>query len=256
MKTRVLIAGYGQTAVHLEIQGPVMASFSREVQAARHLVDTLRQAGHSVDYVTATAAATDFPETMAELKRYDVVLLGDISADTLLLHPEGVFNCTMRPNRLKLIREFVSAGGGFLMTGGWFAFQGIGGSGRYHLTPIEEILPVSIYPFDDRVESPEGEQPAVERADHPILAGVPQEWPHFLGHNRLSPKPGGETVMTIQGDPFLVVGRYGRGRTAAFASSAAPHWAGTKEYTEWTGCARFWSNLVEWLGSEERAGDR
>ena len=47
-------------------------------------------------------------------------------------------------------------------------------------------------------------------------------------------------------DAFLVLGEYGRGRAAAFASSPGPHWGGMKEYLSWKGHDKFWCNLVEW----------
>jgi uncharacterized membrane protein len=179
------------------------------------------------------------------------VLLGDISADTLLLKPDAVFASTTSVNRLKLIREYVSLGGGFLMAGGWFSFQGIGGKGRYHETPIEEILPVAIRPYDDRVETPEGAAPMARLPEHPILKDLPRDWPPFLGYNRLKAKDAGETVMTIRDDPFLVTGRHGKGKTAAFASSLAPHWGGLRECIEWEGYARFWRNVIDWLTAAE-----
>ncbi len=252
MGKNILIAGYGQTVVYTELQGPIQSSFSREVMAAGHFAELLRSEGHTVTYLTAAAAAIEFPESLPVLDGYDVVLLGDISADTLLLHPEGVFTSTLRPNRLKLLREYVSWGGGFLMAGGWFSFQGIGGKGGYHRTAVEEILPVTLFPFDDRVETPEGSVPRVVRPDHHILQEVPQQWPPFLGYNRLTPKSDGQTLLAVENDPFLVVGEYGRGRVAAFSSSLAPHWGGVKEYLEWNGYRRFWSNLVEWLASGHR----
>ena len=88
-------------------------------------------------------------------------------------------------------------------------------------------------------------------ADHPILDGVPREWPHFLGYNRLRPRAGGEVLMTIgpDGDPFLAVGSHGAGRVAAIASDCAPHW-GSPAFLEWEHYDRFWNNLIGWLAGE------
>ncbi|MBE3039496.1 MAG: cytoplasmic protein, partial [Chloroflexi bacterium] len=224
MGKTILIAGYGQTVVYTEFQGAIQSSFSRNVTAARHVVAILREHGCTVTYMPANVAADEFPENIASLSTYDALLLGDISADTLLLKPDAVFASTASANRLDLIREYASHGGGFMMTGGWFSFQGISGKGRYHETPVEEILPVSIRPYDDRVETPEGAAPQVRMPEHPILKDLPREWPPFLGYNRLSAKNDSDTIMTIRGDPFLVTGWYGKGKVAAFASSLAPHW--------------------------------
>ena len=40
-------------------------------------------------------------------KKYDIIILSDIGANSLLLHPEVWFNGGTIPNRLKLIEEFV-----------------------------------------------------------------------------------------------------------------------------------------------------
>ena len=45
-------------------------------------------------------------------------------------------------------------GGGLLMIGGYLSFAGIDGKARYHGTPVEDALPVTIAATDDRVEAP------------------------------------------------------------------------------------------------------
>ena len=51
------------------------------------------------------------------------------------------------PNRLKLLRDYVAGGGGLMMIGGYFSFQGINGGARWHKTPVEEVLPVACLPY-------------------------------------------------------------------------------------------------------------
>jgi uncharacterized membrane protein len=249
MEKKILIAGYGQTVVYTEYQGALRSSFAMDVLAANRVVSILREHGCTVTHMAANVAANEFPDGIDSLSGYDVVLLGDISADTLLLKPDAVFSSTTSVNRLDLIREYASRGGGFMMAGGWFSFQGIGGKGRYHETPIEEILPVSIRPYDDRVETPEGAAPQVRLPDHPVLKGLPRNWPPFLGYNRLKAKEQAQVVLTMRDDPFLVTGSYGKGKVAAFASSMAPHWGGLKECVDWEGYAGFWCNVIDWLAS-------
>ena len=71
---------------------------------------------------------------MAELDAYDVVILSDVGANTLLLPPQ-VFELGQRaPNRLKLLREWVNGGGGLLMAGGYLSFQGSRPKANYHDT--------------------------------------------------------------------------------------------------------------------------
>ncbi|MFA6682586.1 MAG: glutamine amidotransferase, partial [Sphaerochaeta sp.] len=101
-------------------------------------------------------AGESFPETLGELKKFDVIILSDIGANTLLLSKKVFVEGKTAPNRLLLIKEWVEGGGGFCMCGGYLSFAGIQGLAKYYRTPIEEILPVSIHTFDDRVETPEG----------------------------------------------------------------------------------------------------
>ena len=57
---------------------------------------------------------------------------------------------------------------------------------------------------------------------HPILEGIPAEWPLFLGYNRIAAKPGAQVLLQVDNDSFLTVGNYGQGRVAAFASDCSP----------------------------------
>ena len=39
---------------------------------------------------------------------------------------------------------------------------------------------------------------------------------------------------------------YGKGKSFAFASDCAPHWA-RKEFMNWEGYGEFFTNMIEWL---------
>jgi uncharacterized membrane protein len=90
-----------------------------------------------------------------------VVILSDIGANSLLLAPDTFERSAVAPNRLAAVEQYVRDGGGLLMIGGYLSFAGIEGKARYHGTPVEAALPVTISPQDDRAERPEGVQPAV-----------------------------------------------------------------------------------------------
>ena len=64
----------------------------------------------------------------------------------------------------------------------------------------------------------------------------------------MTPKVDASVLVTADQDPILVVGSYGKGKTAAFASDCAPHW-GSAEFVEWRQYNQFWQQLVNWLGS-------
>lgn len=217
---------------------------SREFRAA------LEARGWDVDHVTNHDATQTFPTSPELLDAYDVVILSDIGADTLLLHPDTFVHGKRTPNRLRAIAEWVESGaGGFLMIGGYMSFSGFEGKARFHGTPIEELLPVRMLGYDDRVETPEGVTPTVASA-HPAVAGIPDEWPYFLGYNRVN-AIGGTTVLSIGSDPLLVVDDRGSGRVAAFTSDCSPHW-GSPEFMAWPGYAQFWDQLLSWLAGDGR----
>lgn len=209
-------------------------------------VAALTAKGWVVDHIANHRATEAFPSTVEGLEKYDVVILSDIGADTLLLHPDTFVKGERTPNRLTVIDEWVRSGGGFLMVGGYMSFAGFEGKGRYHGTPIEDCLPVDIKGFDDRAERPEGVNPRVDAGEHPVLDGLAGPWPYFLGYNRLKAKPQSEVLLSVEGDPFLVLGARGRGRSAAFASDCSPHW-GSPEFMAWEGYGPFWDQLLSWL---------
>ena len=71
--------------------------------------------GFEVTYLPNHVAATDFPDTAAALADYAAVILSDIGANTLLLHPETFARSVPRPDRVAAIRDYVEAGGGLLV---------------------------------------------------------------------------------------------------------------------------------------------
>jgi uncharacterized membrane protein len=156
------------------------------------------------------------------------------------------------PNRLKLIRDWTASGGGLLMIGGYFSFQGIDGRARWRRTPVEDALPVTCLPYDDRIEAPEGITAEVLQPDHPIVAGLGGAWPSLLGANEVVAKPGATIVARLPveqgGHPLLVTGQHGKGRTMAWTSDIGPHWLPTA-FVEWPGYATLWRQALTWLTS-------
>ncbi len=217
-------------------------------------VAALQEHGWDVTHIPNHLATEEFPWRADDLAAYDVVVLSDIGADTLQLHPDTFVRGQRTPDRLAEIAAYVEAGGGFLMVGGYMSFSGFEGKARFHGTAVERVLPVRMLGFDDRVEAPAGVTPAVRAPEHPILAGMPGEWPYLLGYNRLV-ADGGETLLTVDDDPLLVVDGRGGGRTAAFASDCSPHW-GSPEFMAWSGYGPFWDGLLQWLASGPGAPSR
>jgi uncharacterized membrane protein len=182
------------------------------------------------------------------------------------------------PVQMAHLVDCVRGGSGLLMIGGWESFHGR--LGEYQGSPLAEVLPVAMQTEDDRRNCP---QSCVvwQAADHPLLAGLPWDRPPSIGgFNAIAPKPGAATLLVARefdvrraGDalefsrraesPLLVVGQYGRGRTAALATDVAPHWVGGLvdwgdrrivqqvagaqiEVGNWY--AQFFHNLLDWTG--------
>ena len=127
------------------------------------MIAALRAGDIEVVYQPSHIAANGFPTSKDELRAFDVVILSDIGANTLLLPDRVSVRSERTPNRLSLLSEFVGEGGGLLMVGGYLTFQGIQAKGNYHGTPVDDILPGSLHASDDRCEQPQGIGAAPER---------------------------------------------------------------------------------------------
>src|SRR5689334_14572279 len=158
-KHKILLAGESWVSTATHIKGFDQFPTVTYHQGAEPLLEALKDSPFAIDYMPAHLAQRDFPQTLEGLAAYDAVILSDIGANTLLLHPDTWVHSRRTPNRLKLLRDYVRGGGGLLMFGGYYSFQGINGGARFHKTAVEEVLPVEILPVDDRVEVPEGFDP-------------------------------------------------------------------------------------------------
>ena len=220
------------------------------------LVAALSGSEFELTWLKAHEAAEGFPFKADGLADFDAIILSDKGANTILLPPQVWLRSETTPNRLKLIRDYVHGGGGLLMAGGYFSFQGIDGRARWRRTPVEDVLPVTCLPYDDRVEIPEGCRAELQIPDHPVFAGIAGSWPPLLGVNEVEAKPDGKVLARLPqeqgGHPLLVVGQSGKGRTAAWTSDIGPHWL-SPEFCTWPGYARLWRNLLGWLTDHERA---
>jgi len=202
-------------------------------------------------------ALTGFPQTLEDMRKFDVFLLGDLD--------RSYFSA----KQLENLKTAVSEGKGLLMIGGYASF----GPGGYEGTPVEEILPVFVGPRDIGQETaPFVLKLTPEGLEHPIFYGTrdffaapggqtPREkLPYLKGCTRLGrPKPGA-SVLAVHPDragpagPLVVlaVQSYGSGRTAAFAADTTYQW-----YLPYKALGRdspyikFWGQMVRWLANKE-----
>lgn len=244
---KVLLVGETWTTLSTHIQGFDHVTVGKYHEAGIPLINALRDSGMEVDHMPSHTAHFKFPHTVEELKQYNAVIFSDVGSNTLLLHPKMHYECVRMPNRLKVIKEYVIHGGGFLMCGGYMSYSGFEGKARYGMTPIADIMPVTILNYDDRVECPDGIYPTIVDASHPVLKGVDNSsWPDFLGYNKLSAKPGAQLIAKFDDDVFMAGMDYGNGRTFAFATDCVPHW-GTPEFVEWEGYNTLFNNIIKWI---------
>ncbi|RLI03273.1 hypothetical protein DRO38_02910 [Candidatus Bathyarchaeota archaeon] len=188
--------------------------------------------------VTYLGYGSDFPNTLEELKQYDVIMFANIDING--------FNPPLSNGEMENITKFVEEGGTFIMAGGYGSFGGyidyphtkiLG----YVGTPIERILPVKIHPNDiywkDFV-------PQVLKK-HFLTNGIFRNHPTMHGLNLVEAKEN-SIVLADDGDghPFLVIGKYKKGRVLAFTSDIGPGWG--SEYIFWKHAEEFWHRVMIW----------
>jgi uncharacterized membrane protein len=247
----VLLAGETFLVTSTVAKGYDVGSSASISNGATRFIEALDGQGIAVTQIGGERCETEFPRTVAALQAFSAVVLSDVGALSLLLTPEtrqghpGV-------NRLDLLRQWVEDGGGLMMAGGYTSFQGMDGMARFHDTPVEECLPVECAPYPDGLEAPEGLTADVRDTRHPILAGLPRDWPPVLGMNKVTARLATDSEVLAacayrgKRHPLLAVRRYGRGRTLAWTTDIGPHWL-SRPFLEWSGYDTLMANMVRWV---------
>ena len=217
MSKRVLLAGESWMSYTTHVKG--FDSFYTSVYETgeKWLKNALEEAGYEVEFMPNHIAAEKFPYTVEELGKYDCVILSDIGANTLLLPAETFTKSIKKPDRAKVIRDYVLEGGALLMVGGYLTFSGVDAKGKWHDTAVQEVLPVEVLTVDDRMEHCDGIRP-VTASKHEALAQIKGEWQEVLGYNKTIAKAEAEVAVTVGKDPFIAFAEYGKGRSAVFTS--------------------------------------
>ncbi|WIK63825.1 glutamine amidotransferase [Gleimia hominis] len=247
---KVLLAGESWVSDIVDHKGFDPFPHTQVHVGCEKLLEVLRNGGHSVDHLKSHDVSEFFPYSVSELDRYDVLILSDIGANSLLLSPK-VFELGERvPNRLHVISEWVRSGGGLMMAGGYLSFQGFQAKANYAGTEVEDVLPVNISKWDDRVEAPQGIRGQNAEIDHPIIEGLDNTWPYLLGYQKLEAKDDAIVLASVDRDPLLLAWQVGKGRSVAFASDISPHWAPV-EFMNWSGYGTLFNNTINWLAGAE-----
>lgn len=239
---KVLFIGESWTVHMIHAKGYDTFESTKYEEGATFLLDSLKENGVEVDYMPSHEVQVRFPNKLEALEQYDSIVISDIGSNTFLLQNKTFYQMEIIPNALELIRQYVDNGGGLLMIGGYLSFMGIEGKANYKNTVLSEVLPIVMLDRDDRVEKPEGVSPKTI-AEHKITNGL-EKWPPFLGYNRFTAKEDATTLVKIEEDPLLVIGEYGKGKTAAFASDCAPHW-GSIDFLQWDQYTPLWKRILE-----------
>lgn len=116
--SRVLLAGESWMTTSTHIKGFDSFMTSTYSEGGDSFIAALRDAGHDVMYLPNHLAAEQFPRTRDELNNYDLVVLSDIGANTLLLPSRTFLAGKSHPNRLAVLSEWTRHGGALLMVGG------------------------------------------------------------------------------------------------------------------------------------------
>ena len=235
---KALVAGESWYELSLTAKAQNVTMSSSYTEAGEYLIAALEATGTSVEYQPCHVAATSFPSSRNELTEYDIVLLSDIGAQTILLTPE-IQSGRPDTNRCRVLAKWVADGGALGMIGGYMSFAGDGGRAGYARTAIADVLPVEISQTDDRIERPEGVTP-----ENVGIEDFPKTWPAVLGYNRVKAQSDSEIWAVVDDDPLLVVGDYGDGSSFAFTTDCAEHWA-PREFLEWDYLPSLWKRILD-----------
>ena len=250
----VLLAGETFHITSFASKGLEVGASSRYSNGATRYISGLAKQGIQVVQIGGERCEADFPRSLEALADYSTVVLSDVGALSLLYTPETRIG-QRSVNRLELLRQWVEQGGALMMAGGYTSFQGMDGSAMFHGTAVEECLPVEINPSPDGLEAPEGLDPVITNAKHPILAGVTSPIPFILGMNRVHARAGNEVNTLVHCSnrghnfPLLSVRDYGAGRSLAWMTDIGPHWL-SEDFMRWDGYNTLMTNMVRWLVRE------
>jgi beta-mannosidase len=183
----------------------------------------LRGMGLGVDMYdenSLDAMGRELRDGAAVRAKYDVIWLGSFQTLAKVLPAETA----------KALDEAVKAGAGFIHTGGEGSFHGgLGRAALVEATALDAVLPVEIQGRGDLIHGTHDMDDGLqtENAIHEIAAGgdAGVDSPEGLellrryglvGFNQVTARPGSHTELSIAGEPLLVTGAYGAGRTVAF----------------------------------------
>jgi uncharacterized membrane protein len=190
-----------------------------------------------------------FPTKVDDLFNYQGIILGTVEANYFTTAQQD------------LIQQFVDRrGGGLLFLGGRASLA----DGGYEKAPFADLLPVRLPDHKDTFHrdpataelTPAGRESLITRIEDNPDANV-ERWkklPYLMNFQEAGqPKPGALVLaeMTASGHklPLLITQKYGRGRTAVFATGGDWRWQMLQPMQDMSH-ELFWRQLLRWLVSD------
>lgn len=190
-----------------------------------------------------------FPTKVDDLFMYSGIILGSVEANYFT------------PAQQDMIQQFVDRrGGGLLFLGGRTSLA----DGGYEKEPFADLLPVRLPNHKDTFHrdpataelTPAGRDSLITRIEDNPDANV-ERWkklPYLMNFQEAGqPKPGALVLaeMTASGHklPLLITQKYGRGRTAVFATGGDWRWQMLQPVEDMSH-EIFWRQMLRWLVSD------
>jgi len=245
---RVLLAGESWISQATHFKG--FDSFTSVTfhSGADEFITAAKREGIDVEQMYAHDVPSKFPRTVEAMNAYDVIILSDIGSNSFLLPPETWLEGKPAENSLANLCEWVKAGGGLMMAGGYLSFQGFQARANFARSPLAEVLPVSMADCDDRVEAPQGAPPRLLLPSHEVGQAWAGDAPHLLGYNKVEAKNAAEVVATVGDDVLIATMTVGHGRSLVWTSDIGPHWC-PEEFLRWPGFAPLVAAMLRWLAA-------
>lgn len=171
-----------------------------------------RRPGLEVTYVPSDLIHERVPTTAGGMAAYDVVVISDVGANSFQLRRGR----SAPPCRRRTCPS---------------------SSGRWSRRAKRSSWPV---------ELPAGAERTVA-GEHDVVGGSTAPGLRCSDSTKMVPKDA-VVLAECAGHPLLVVSRYGQGRSAAFTSDMAPHWA-PPPFLAWDGYPELWDRLLGWLSA-------
>ena len=199
------------------------------------LREALRRVGLPCDGAyRSTKGVKGLPPSPDAYRAFSLIVLSNVDAPAI------------SDKQLAVMRQFVEAGGGLVVLGGFWAF----GRGGYQGSPLEEMLPVTFEASGAIARAPEGlalrPAPSVTWLKDCDFSVRPCA---FFVHE-LKPKPGAAVHVSAGDKPVLVSWTFGRGRVVACGltvNGQAPR--GVLPFWEWRDWTELLGQTMDWAAS-------